>query len=216
LPASNKVEAGPTNRPGHPPAADRSEPAPASSAAEQPPDRKAVPETASRPRSAAPELGRPVRPDYASFRIVTERNIFNANRSGGTVRPSRDPRNPAKVEAFRLVGIMDYERGLFAFFDGTSPDYRKALQASGEIAGYTLTNVTVDCVTLAAEGKTYELHVGAQVRREDSGDWQVVSSGEMPAATGGGSTSSGDGGGDDSSGEMSEVLKRLMQQREQE
>jgi hypothetical protein len=199
------VEAGPTNRPVDPPATGRTEARP---------DRDTAPDRRSAPGRGPAELGRPVRPDFASFKIVADRNIFNANRSGGPVRSSRETRNPSKVEALRLVGIMDYEKGLFAFFDGTSSDYRKALQSSNVIAGYTLTNVTADGVTLAADGKTYELRVGAQLRREDNGDWQVVSTGEMPAATGGSSASSEEGG--DSGGEVSEVLKKLMQQREQE
>jgi len=165
--------------------------------------------------AVAQETNRVARPDYASFRIVTERNIFNANRSGGPVRPSRETRNPSRVEAFRLVGIMEYDKGLFAFFDGTSPDYKKALQSQGKVAGYALTNLTAESVTLEAEGQKIELRVGMQVRREDNGEWQLAASGDLPAASGGSSASSESSGGD-SVGEMSEVLKKLMQQREQE
>jgi hypothetical protein len=165
--------------------------------------------------AAAQETNRPVRPDYAAFKIVTDRNIFNANRSGGTPRPSREGRNPNRMEFFRLVGIMDYDRGTFAFFDGTSSEYKKALQSQGKIAGYTLTNVAPDKVTLDAEGKQVELHVGMRVQREDNGEWQPDTSNEAPAAPAG-SPASSDSGGDDSGGEVSDVLKRLMQQREKE
>jgi len=165
--------------------------------------------------AAAQETNRLVRPDYASFKLVTERNIFNANRSGGAVRSSRETRNPNKVEAFRLVGIMEYDKGRFAFFDGTSSDYKKALQSQGRIAGYALTNLTAESVTLEAEGKKIKVRVGMQVRREDDGEWQLAAAGEVPTASGGSSASSESSGGD-SGGEMSEVLKKLMQQREQE
>jgi len=169
----------------------------------------------------AQETNRTARPDYAAFRIIAERNIFNANRIPGMVRTIRETRDPARVDAFRLVGIMEYDKGLFAFFDGTSSDYKKALQSQGRIADYALTNLTADSVTLAAEGKKLELRVGMQVRREENGEWQVSASGDLPAASGGspgsggGSAASGTSG-DDSGGDLSEVLKKLMQQREQE
>ncbi len=169
----------------------------------------------------AQDTNRVARPDYASFRIVTDRNIFNANRSGGPVRPSRESRNYSKLDAFRLVGIIEYDKGQFAFFDGTSSDYRKALQCQGSIAGYVLTNMTAQSVTLEAEGKKVELKVGMQVRREDNGEWQLAAASDLPAVSRGGSGGESDSsppetGSGDSGGEMSEVLKKLMQQREQE
>jgi hypothetical protein len=171
--------------------------------------------------AVAQETNRTVRPDYASFRIVAERNIFNANRSGGPVRTIRETRNPGRVDAFRLVGIMEYDKGQFAFFDGTSPDYKKVLECQGTVAGYVLTNLTAESVTLAAEGKKLELRVGMQVRREDNGEWELASTGDLPAASGGGPGPGGspalsESSGGDSGGDVSEVLKKLMQQREQE
>ena len=171
--------------------------------------------------AAAQETNRVVRPDYASFRIVADRNIFNANRSGGPVRTTRETRNPNRVEAFRLVGIMEYDKGTFAFFDGTSSDYKKALSSQGRIAGYALTSLTAESVTLEADGKKLEVRVGMQVRREDDGEWEVAASGDLPAASGsspapGGGSASSESSGDESGGDLSEVLKKLMQQREQE
>ncbi len=172
-------------------------------------------------QAAAQETNRVARPDYATFRIVTERNIFNANRIPGVVRTNRGPRNTSRADAFRLVGIIEYNKGEFAFFDGTSSDYRKALQCQGTIAGYVLTNITAQSVTLEAEGKKIELKVGMQVRREDNGEWQLAAASDLPAVASGGSGGGGDsapaeGGSGDSGGEVSEVLKKLMQQREQE
>jgi hypothetical protein len=164
---------------------------------------------------AAQETNRPVKADYAAFKIVNERNIFNANRSGGPVRQSRGPRNSSKVDAFRLVGIMEYDKGAFAFFDGTSSDYKKALQTQGKIAGYTVTNVAPTTVILATDGKQIELHVGMQVRREDSGEWQVAASEDLPASSGS-SPAASEGTDSDSGAEVSDVLKRLMQQKEKE
>jgi hypothetical protein len=111
--------------------------------------------------------------DESAFRIVAERNIFNATRSGaGEVRvPSR---RPSTVEYFTLVGTMDYEKGTFAFFDGSSSQYTKVIQADSVIAGHKLLDVTANSVKLEAEGKEIELPVGSQMRREDEGAWQVA------------------------------------------
>src|SRR4030095_1989792 len=54
------------------------------------------------------------RSDYASFKIIHERNIFNANRSRRREGPGERTR-PAKVETFSLVGTMSYAKGDFAF-----------------------------------------------------------------------------------------------------
>jgi hypothetical protein len=115
----------------------------------------------------------PPRLDEAAFRIIAERNIFNANRSGGTVRPSTPTRRPATVETFALVGTMAYEKGTFAFFEGSRSEFTKVLKADGIIAGHKLLNIQAKSVTLEADGKEIELPVGSQMRREDEGAWQV-------------------------------------------
>src|SRR2546425_1235805 len=50
--------------------------------------------------------------DYSSFRIVSERNIFNPNRSSRSNRNTRtDSERRVKIESFALVGTMSYEKG---------------------------------------------------------------------------------------------------------
>lgn len=121
------------------------------------------------PRVAAP----PPRLDEAAFRLIAERNIFNANRSGGTVRPATPTRRPATVETFALVGTMAYEKGTFAFFEGSRSEFTKVLKADGIIAGHKILNIQANSVKLEADGKEIELPVGSQMRREDAGAWQV-------------------------------------------
>src|SRR5262249_468863 len=70
------------------------------------------------------------RPSCQNFRIVTERNIFDPNR-GPAIRPRSGPTR--STDYFALVGTMSYEKGLFAFFDGTSSEYRKALKLGDSI-----------------------------------------------------------------------------------
>jgi hypothetical protein len=178
------------------------------------------PSPAAQQTNAPPRLetNAPARLDYSSFRIITERNIFNANRSGRSSR-GREARRPARVEAFTLVGTLSYEKGPFAFFDGTSSDFKKALPLEGAIAGYKIKDINGHGVELEAGANRIELRVGMQMRREDEGEWQVRAHSETyPSASSAsaGGTTAGQSGGSGGSAELSEVVKRLMQQREKE
>jgi len=169
--------------------------------------------------AAAQPSNNAVTADFSAFQIIAQRNIFDPNRYP---RYQQNYRRTSSRSAptFSLVGAMSYRKGMFAFFDGTDPDYQKAIQAGGDIAGYTVTNITLNGVQLATNGQTINLKVGAAMRLEgDSwvlnqpGDWTESSSGggesispqETPAP------SPGAGG-----GEVNDVLKRLMQLRQQE
>ncbi len=123
----------------------------------------------------------PARLSYDSFRTISDRNIFNPNRyargSGRTnTRASSTP--ASRVESFSLVGIMAYEKGWFAFFDGTKSDYKHALQTEGVIGDYKVMLVTPDAVKIAAGTNSFDLKVGMQMRREDEGDWFLSEGGE--------------------------------------
>jgi len=175
--------------------------------------------------------------DESSFRIVSERNIFNANRSGGTVRSSSS-RRPVRVESFALVGTMAYEKGAFAFFEGSSSEFTKVLKTDGIIAGYKLVDILANAVELEINGQMIELPIGSGLRREDQGAWKVSDS--ISTGNGGGDSSestgrSGQGRRDEDSSparsavtsgssssspapgaDQSEILKRLMERREKE
>ena len=165
--------------------------------------------------------------EFSSFRIISDRNIFDPNRSGRRAeRPARETRRAPRVDSFSLVGTMSYPKGAYAFFDGSSSDFRKSLTPGATIAGYTIREITPASVKLEANGSTLELKVGGQLRREEEGEWKLDSSGERASYAAGASSSSGgstSGGGSGSSGgggasesEVNEVLKRLMEQREKE
>jgi hypothetical protein len=170
----------------------------------------------------------PAHPDYQSFRIIYERNIFNPNRSSRSDYRSnirREPERRTRSTAFGLIGTMSYEKGRYAFFDGTSSEYRKVLQAEESIAGYKIAEIGPNSVTLQGEGKEVHLEVGSRMKRQD-GDWALSSNGESfesmtsettsetPAAEGEKTATSSTTSAP--AGEASDVLKRLMQKREQE
>jgi hypothetical protein len=171
------------------------------------------------PRGPAAETNRltkaavTARLDFDAFRIIPERNIFDPNRAapGSTRTRPREPDRRVRTESFALLGTMSYEKGRFAFFDGSSSDYRKVLQADGRIADFKVAAVAPTCVRLqTTNGHAIELCVGMQMSRREDEDWQVSERTPAPGASASSSDSASAGG------ESDDVLKRLMQRREQE
>jgi hypothetical protein len=170
---------------------------------------------------AAPETNS--YPTLDSFQIIGTKNIFDPNRYRLRETTSQAPRT--RLNAFALVGTMSYSKGQFAFFDGTSSDYKKVIEPGGNVAGYTVKEITQDAVTLAANGKEFQMKVGTQMRNQGNNKWLLAghiiddtpdestngSTGENAAAAAESATPPAAG-----SPEMSDVLKRLMQQRQQE
>ena len=172
-----------------------------------------------------------------AFMMIAERNVFNARRTRRVERVERpviEQRREPRVDSFALTGIIQYERGSFAFFDGTSPEFRKAVKPGDEIGDYSVAFVTPEEVVLEREGSATKMAVGEQLRREDDGEWQLSKQTGSFGSRGGGSASGsrsgfGDrprdgeardadqGGRDDGdAGGASDILKRLMEQRRKE
>jgi hypothetical protein len=112
--------------------------------------------------------------DYSSFRIIADRNIFNPRRSARSALPDRTRRTYTPTDSFGLVGTMNYhEKGPFAFFEGSSPDYRKVLKQDDTIAGFKVAAIAPSYVKLASSTNEVELHIGMQLRHEEDGQWHV-------------------------------------------
>jgi hypothetical protein len=115
--------------------------------------------------------------DLAFFQLITDRNIFDPTRVPTRRQTYTMPVAQAKTYArntyFTLVGIMEYEKGPFAFFDGTTYDLRKVvkLRDTNTIAGFKVAEITRNGVKLRQETNTYELRVGMLMRRTDAGGW---------------------------------------------
>ncbi len=177
-------------------------------------------ETPNRASAAANASGYtpPVRPDYSNFQLIAQRNIFDPNRIPHRVRSEGPP--PKTTDSFGLVGVMSYDKGTFAFFDGTSSSYRKALKLDDTIAGYKVANIDPNSVKLEAGTNQVELRVGMQMRHEENGHWTLTSQTQTYAAgapsapsTPSASTVSSTSG---SSASDSEILERLRKRKEQE
>ena len=157
------------------------------------------------------------RTDYSAFRIIGERNIFNQSRQHRGKDRSKSAVTEPVGDAFSLVGTMSYEKGDFAFFDGTTSDYRKIIRADDAIAGCKVTAITPQSVKLEIGGQKIEMKVGAQMRRDDAGAWQLTVEEELPATPADSAIASPmESAGSDSSADVNDVLKKLMQKREQE
>jgi hypothetical protein len=159
--------------------------------------------------------------DYSVFRMIVERNIFDPNRFPRRSGPSIVRPPPTRVDSVTLVGTMTYEKGTFAFFDGTSSEYKKALKQTDIIAGYKVTNIVPDGVTLALGTNQLQLHVGMQLRREENGPWTLGkgsgSSVPVPASLSTNAAAATAPAADPaSSAAESEIIKKLMQRRAQE
>lgn len=158
--------------------------------------------------------------DYSSFRVIAERNIFNASRSGRSGGGPREQRRPVQVDTLSLVGTLIYAKGPVAFFDGSGSSFRGAHRADDKVAGLRITQIQPNSVKLEMGTNLVELKVGMQLRREDQGEWRIASGGERSSAPGTSSSSSSSASGSAASaspsGEVNEVLRRLMEQRQKE
>lgn len=158
--------------------------------------------------------------NFSSFQIISQRNIFNPDRYPRT-GPIRPRPNREVVPTFSLAGTMSYRKGMFAFFNGTSSEYREVLQEGGKIAGFTVAKIALDGVQLESGGKKVEMSVGAAMRQAGDG-WQLSAPGEWSSSSvasetdDANSTSAETPSAVMSSGNApNDALKRLMQQREQ-
>jgi hypothetical protein len=183
--SAEATDAAATNAPANPDARNgrdtRAVPAAPLAASLAPKEDAAPPRTNAtiRPRPEAPReratetaAAAPAPVSFDSFRLVIDRNIFDPNRVPR--RPGFRRANAPVADSFSLVGTMSYGKGTFAFFDGSSPAYRKALKTSDTIAGYKLTEITDRRVKLAGKTNTVEMSVGTQLRREEEGEWTFV------------------------------------------
>jgi hypothetical protein len=157
------------------------------------------------------------RTDYVSFRLISERNIFNPGRSSRfSSRPvNREPERRVQSERFALLGTMSYEKGRYAFFDGSSADFRRVAKPADSIAGFRITEVAPTCVKLeTTNGEILELCVGMQMRKREDEGWQLA--GKAEPAEGASFRSTFSSAGSASGPESEEILKRLQERREQD
>lgn len=158
---------------------------------------------------------------------------------------SSSQQRSVRVESFTLVGTLLSAKGPVAFFDGTGSDFHKSLKPGGKIGNFTIREILHAGIRLTEGTNEMELRVGNGMRREDEGLWKVSSGGASYASSSGGASrsdsssyrsSSSNGRSSDRNGsshghgesrsssssdspppgDLGDVLKRLMEQREKD
>ncbi len=140
---------------------------------------------------------------FETFSLIGNLNIFDSSRVGWN--PGRSA--PA-VDTIALVGTMESDRGRLAFFDSPNALYRRVLREGGTLAQFTVKRIEPNGVELTHDTQVIPLAIRQQLRRPAGGDWTVGGAG--PAVAGGGPTEPA------VPADASAVLKRLMEQRQQQ
>ena len=170
-------------------------------------------------------------PDYSTYsQFIATRNIFNPDRYPIHETGKRHTHRPSVGAPFiALVGTMNYQKGMFAFFNGNPADYQKVLQSGEQIAGYAVKEITAAGVVLTSAGtNVVRLAIGDQLHQEGT-NWELAAASDSAAPTTdttSSTTEANTGSTDDASSPApaasdfssapNDVLKRLMEKRAQE
>lgn len=160
------------------------------------------------PASAPAAAGAPAS-GFDVFRIVAERNIFNPNRVGLT-RAAPEAR-PPRIDEIALVGTVEFGGQRVALFESAEAAFRKSVREGETIGDFTVAKVGAAGIELAREGRTLPLRVAEQLRRPEGGEWSVVAAPDAPRAE-----NRADAAAPAIPADASDVLKRLMRQREKQ
>ena len=149
---------------------------------------------------------------FDSFRLIGDRNIFDPNRRSRARSASNEPAVPTG-DIIAFVGTMDYDQGIFAFFDSSDARYRKVLPEGGKLAEFVVKHVEARRVDLTRDGKVTTLDITQQLHRPpEGGDWTVTGASPIPTV----STAVDTTAAPVIPADASDILKRLMEQRQKQ
>jgi hypothetical protein len=149
------------------------------------------------------------------FQLITRNNIFNQSRRPGDFSDSsRVPPRSVDLITYCGTGFAD---GLgSAIFEGSGVRTSYVYKVGESINDLRIADITFTNVTLTnASSNTFDVAVGASLRREDNGPWRLsadLAATSAPDTNSTASASSASGSGS----KMDAVLERLKKQREQE
>jgi hypothetical protein len=152
---------------------------------------------------------------FDAFRTIGDYNIFNPNRTGRRVRTEEVA---PKLDTISLVGTMDYEKGVFAFFDGSDASYRKATRVGESVGPFKVTQISGNGVQVERDGKSLPMHVSDQFRRPDGGDWTLVAGAvaQAQASAAAAARTPDPTAAPTIPADASDVLRRMMEQRQKQ
>ena len=160
--------------------------------------------------AGAPAAAGPAAPagSLEAFALVTERNIFNPNRTARTRAAPEE--KPVRTEEVALVGVVGFGTSTSAVFHSTDPRLKGEAAAGGQVGDFTVVAVSPSAVELRAGERTYTLAVAQRLTRAEGGEW-TASAAPVPEAR-----SRTEAAPVEVPANASEVLKRLMKQREKQ
>ena len=143
------------------------------------------------------------------------RNIFNPNRIGRSTRSPEEA--PPRTDVISFVGTMQYEKGLFAFFDSPDSAYRKTLREGDKLEQFTVKNITANSVELIRDDKPVSLTMGQQMRRPQGGEWSIIGADVVRANTAAAAASATAASAPPAiPADASDTLRRLMELRQKQ
>jgi hypothetical protein len=143
-----------------------------------------------------------------AFALVTERNIFNPNRTARTRAVPEE--KPVRTEEVALVGVVGFGAATSAVFHSADPRLKGEAAGGARLGEFTVVAVSPSAVELRAGERTYSLAVAQRLTRVEGGEW-TASASPVPEAR-----SRSESAPVEVPANASEVLKRLMQQREKQ
>ncbi len=166
--------------------------------------------------SERPKVVAPTGPTFDTYRLIGDRNIFNPNRVGRSTRSSEE--RPPRTDVISFVGTMQYEKGLFAFFDSPDSSYRKTLKEGGVVGKFTVKAIAADGVELERDAKSLTLKMGQQLRRPEGGEWTVIGAeiARSDARAAEAAATPGPMAPPPIPADASDALRRLMEKRQQQ
>jgi hypothetical protein len=163
---------------------------------------------------------------YEAYRLIRTRNIFDPNRLAPRPEPSRERSSSPRSRNLSLTGTMVADGKALAFFGGSRGDGR-VIGAGEKISDFTVKSIAPLQVELEKDGKVTTLVVGRQLSYDSNGIASDEPAGreEAPTAETAPSTSNAPGaapapsqGGPSTapSNDKNEILRRMMERRQQQ
>lgn len=162
-----------------------------------------APAPASSPAVATAPAG-----NLEAFALLTERNIFNPNRTARTRTAPEE--KPVRTEEVALVGVVGFGQSTAAVFHSADPRLKGEAGPGGRLGEFTVVAVSPSAVELRAGERTFTLAVAQRLTRVEGGEW-TASAAPVPEAR-----SRTEAAPVEVPANASEVLKRLMKQREKQ
>ncbi len=158
--------------------------------------------------AAAPAVAAAPAGNLEAFALLTERNIFNPNRTARTRTAPEE--KPVRTEEVALVGVVGFGQSTAAVFHSADPRLKGEAGPGGRLGEFTVVAVSPSGVELRAGERTFTLAVAQRLTRTEGGEW-TASAALVPEAR-----SRTEAAPVEVPANASEVLKRLMKQREKQ